>query len=171
MCFDQKGESGLVACRPNFNYPYSINQIREKCFHSSSSTSGLAYDTMKNAINPATPSAANIGTNKITGVPNNPARRSDKTLVGSKVAADTFVEVDSIADRNDGGEAAQADDRDPSIRVTAAAAGEIADNCARDIEAVAPTNDCPDNRLDAGANASQRIMTANSCTTTTSTIK
>lgn len=44
---------------------------------------------MKNAISPATPSAATIGTARMSGVPRIPESTSDRIVVGSRVAADT----------------------------------------------------------------------------------
>lgn len=126
---------------------------------------------MKNAISPATPRAASIGTKRIAGVPNNPAKRSDKTVVGSKVAADTSIEVKSIADMDDRTNDGEShDENGPSTSVPAT--GGRADNFVFDIDVVvAPTNDCFVDRTEAGENASQRIMTLNSWTAITSNIK
>jgi hypothetical protein len=54
----------------------------------------LAYDTIKNAMSPATRNAARIGIAKIMGVPNTPESTSDRTVVGSNVSADTCSEDD-----------------------------------------------------------------------------
>eukprot|EP00428_Durinskia_dybowskii_P019476 CAMPEP_0170211572 /NCGR_PEP_ID=MMETSP0116_2-20130129/5402_1 /TAXON_ID=400756 /ORGANISM="Durinskia baltica, Strain CSIRO CS-38" /LENGTH=87 /DNA_ID=CAMNT_0010462107 /DNA_START=248 /DNA_END=511 /DNA_ORIENTATION=- len=49
---------------------------------------------MKKAIKDATLNAATMGTNKMAGVPNKPPNTSDKTVVGSKVAAERWIDAD-----------------------------------------------------------------------------
>ncbi len=132
--------------------------------HSSSSTSGLAYDTMKNVITPATPRAASIGTSRIAGVPNNPANRSDKTLAGSKVAAESSIEEDCVAGMNDGKDVKAGDANAPSAKGPGKEGR--ADNFVLDPAAAkAPANGPLVAKRGAGENASHCVMTAPSWTT------
>jgi len=57
----------------------------------------LAYAIIPQEIKPATPNAAIIGTAKMRLLLRNPPKISDKTVVGSKVAAETKFVVDAVA--------------------------------------------------------------------------
>jgi len=68
---------------------------------------------MKKAMREATAKAARMGTKRIAGVPNRPPNRSDRTVVGSKVAAeDNSVDenIEENDDTDDDDDAADADE-------------------------------------------------------------